>query len=788
MEDACQAILARLLRFGVFTPWTLWSNHVAALGGDGQRIEAEMSDRGETESRKLLGRLRDAMAQDQAGQERLNTITQLIASSMGREVCSIYLFRDEDTLELCATQGLNPDAVHQTRMRLGEGLVGRVARKGKIINTADAPSTKGFRYMPETGEEIYSSFLGVPVQRLGDMLGVLVVQSKEARSYSADEIYALEVVAMVLAEMTELGAFVGDGAALKARHQQTVLVKGTSGQEGTAEGRVWLHEPRVVVSNPIADDPERELARLDEAVEQLRVGVDKMLEVNQGGDKEQLEVLEAYRMFANSKGWRRRMDEDISLGLTAEAAVEKEQSLARTRMEQVTDSYLRERLADLDDLSNRLLRILTGQGRETWANMPANPILIARNIGPAELLEYGRSLKGIVLEEGSVGSHAAIVARALAIPLVVHARRITTEALNGDHILVDGERGVVHLRPDETVASSFRDKMAMQAEAQQRYASIRHRPAATKDGERIHLCMNAGLMADLPSLDGSGAEGVGLFRTELQFLIRNQMPKRTELAALYSRILDAAGGKRVVFRTLDIGSDKVLPYMKPTDEPNPALGWRAIRVGLDKPGVLRMQLQALIRGANGRPLSVMFPFIAQFDEYKAARIEVDKAIAREERLGHVLPETLDVGAMLETPSLAFSPQTFFDEVGFLSIGGNDLKQFFFAADRENERVRRRYDTLNVSFLGVIERIVERCAASGTPLSFCGEDAGRPIEALCLAAIGIRTLSMRPASIGPVKSLLMRSDLEEVRKIIWDARHRGEQSVRPTVMEYLRHAG
>jgi len=747
-----------------------------------------MPDGTESESRKLLRRLREVMAGSDAGQARLDKITHLIADSMGTEVCSVYLFRDAETLELCATEGLQAEAVHRTRMRLGEGLVGRVARTGRVVNTPNAPAMPGFRYMPETGEERYSSFLGIPIQRLGESLGVLVVQSRDAREFSADEVYALEVVAMVIAEMTELGAFVGEGAALSPLHQRPVLIRGISGQEGAAEGHVWLHEPRVVVTNPIADDPQRERDRLHEAVEELRVGVDKMLELSRGADKEQLQVLEAYRMFANSKGWMRRMEEDIARGLSAEAAVEKEQSLARARISQAQDAYLRERLSDLDDLSNRLLRILSGQGNDTGAEMPPDPILVARNIGPGDLLEYGRTLRGIVLEEGSVGSHAAIVARALAIPLVVRAGRITTEALNGDHVMIDGDQATVHLRPDDSVVTAFRDKIAMRAEAQQRYASIRDKPAQTLDGQTVALHMNAGLMADLPSLEGSGAEGVGLFRTELQFLVRNKMPRRSELSALYARVLDAAKGKRVVFRTLDIGSDKVLPYMKPTDEPNPALGWRAIRVGLDKPGVMRMQLQALIRAANGRPLTIMFPFIAQFEEYRAARAEVDKTIAREKRLGHALPESLEIGAMLETPSLAFAPQKFFDEVGFLSIGGNDLKQFFFAADRENERVRRRYDTLNVSFLSLIERIVERCEKSGTPLSFCGEDAGRPIEALCLAAIGIRTLSMRPASIGPVKSLLRRTDLGEVRKVIWDARHRGDQSVRDAVMEYLRTQG
>ena len=744
-----------------------------------------MTETFKTDSRQMLRRLRGVMAEDAGGQTRLDQITRLIAEEMQIEVCSIYLFRDEDTLELCATEGLKPEAVHQTRMRLGEGLVGRVARTGEVINTDDAPAAPGFRFMAETGEEAYSSFLGVLIQRLGEKLGVLVVQSKQDRLFSEEEVYAVEVVAMVLAEMAELGAFVGEGAAMSALHSQPVMFRGGCGQEGHAQGHVWLHEPRVVVTNPIAEDPAHELERLHAAVDSLRVGVDRMLNSAQGGERDHLDVLETYRMFANSKGWMRRMEANIDSGLSAEAAVEKEQSAARARMGQVADAYLRERLHDLDDLSNRLLRILTGQGQETGAEMPPDPILVARNIGPAELLDYGRSLKGVVLEEGAVGSHAAIVARALAIPLVIHAGRITTEALNGDLILVDGDQGIAHLRPSETVVAAFSDKMAMQAQAQERYASVRDKPAETRCGARVKLKMNAGLMADLPSLESSGAEGVGLFRTELQFLIRNYMPKRAELSELYSRVMDAAAGQRVVFRTLDIGSDKVLPYMKPTDEPNPAMGWRAVRVGLDKPGVMRMQLQALIRGAKGRPLTVMFPFIAQRDEFTAARAEMDKALARERILGHPIPERIEVGAMLETPAMAFASDDFYAEVDFISVGGNDLKQFFFAADRENERVRRRYDTLNVSFLNFLEGIVYRCAMLDTPLSFCGEDAGRPVEAACLAAIGFRTLSMRPASIGPVKSLLRSIHLGELRDVIHAERAKGKQSVRDAATEYLR---
>ena len=738
-----------------------------------------------TNPRDLLRRLRETMAEDTGGQVRLDRIVTLVSDAMQAEVCSIYLRRDRQTLELCATEGLKPEAVHQTRMRFGEGLVGRVAKDARPINVSDAPGTKGFRYMPETGEELYNSMLAVPIQRLGEVLGVLVVQNKDAREYHDDEVSALEVVAMVIAEMKELGAFVDEGEALAAPHQRPQLITGLIAQEGSAQGVVLLHDPKIVISNLVADDPEKEKERLREAMDQLRGSVDYLLSANRRSGSEQDDVLQAYRMFANSKGWNNRLEASIDSGLTAELAVEKEQSATRARMERVPDPYLRERLHDLADLSNRLLRLLTGQGRQPTDAIPKNAVLVAENIGPAELLEYGKNLKAVVLEEGSVGSHAAIIARAWAIPMIIHAKPIIREALNDDPILVDGDSGVVHLRPAEDVKKAFTDKMAMLTKAQERYATIRDKPATTLDGTTIKLQMNAGLLVDLPSLESSGAEGVGLFRTELQFLMRNAVPKRNELVDIYSRVMDSAKGLPVTFRTLDIGSDKVASYMNPSDEPNPAMGWRAIRLGLEKQGIMKMQIQALIRAANGRPLKVMFPFIAQYTEFNDAKELLYRVLDSEGKLGHKLPSDLKVGAMLETPSLAFSPEKFYEDTDFISIGGNDLKQFFYAADRENERVRKRYDTLNVSFLSLIEMIANRCDSVGTPLSFCGEDAGRPIEALCFAAMGLRELSMRPASVGPVKNMLINSDLNEARDVINAARVSGEQSVRGQLMDWLK---
>lgn len=739
------------------------------------------------DSRILLTRLRETLAEAGEGQERLNRIVRVIAESLATEVCSVYLRRDENVLELCASQGLKPESVHLTRLRFGQGLVGRIALTATPLSTRDAQRTPGFRYMPETGEEIYSSFLGVPIQRLGEVLGVLVVQSRDQREYSDDTVYALEVVAMVLAEMAELGAFIGPGPMeIAEQHKRPFFVQGLSGQEGVAEGHVLLHEPQVVVSQPITDDPLHERARLHAAIDRLRAEVDEMLGADYLRTKgEHHDVLQAYRMFARDKGWVRRLEASIDSGLTAEVAVEKEQTATRARMNRTHDPYMRERLHDLDDLSNRLLRLLSGADQTNGREIPEDAILVARNIGPGELLDYGRRLKGVVLEEGSVGSHAAVVARALAIPLVIHATRITREAKNGDHILVDGDLGIVHLRPEDSVAAAFREKIDMRAEAQQAYAALRDKPAMTRDGAHIKLMMNAGLMADLPSLPKCGAHGVGLFRTELQFLIRSTVPRRADLAALYSRIFDSAGDRPVVFRTLDIGSDKVLPYMKRDDEPNPALGWRAIRVGLDRPGILRMQVQALIRGAKGRPLTLMFPFVAEPDEFHRARDCVLSVLAREEALGHTVPISVEVGAMLETPSLGFAPDRFFEAVDFLSIGGNDLKQFFFAADRENERVRRRYDMLSSCFLSFIEYLVQRAEDHATPLSYCGEDAGRPMEAVALAALGLRSLSMRAASIGPVKAALRAVDLGEVREVIDSVRRSGATSIRPSLENLFR---
>lgn len=715
-------------------------------------------------SRAMLRRLRQVMAEPGDGQERLDSIVDVIASAMNAEVCSIYLRRAERVLELCATKGLRPEAVHRTRLRVGQGLVGLIAERAEPYFTKDAPNEPGFEYRPETGEEIYTSFCGVPIQRLGRIMGVLVVQSAEQRDFGEDEIDALEVIAMVIAEMAESGQIVGgEGVTLGRRLPQTY--NGVAASEGVAVGVVHLHEPKPAIAQPFTDDVDKELVRLEAAMTGLRDEVDRMLHAELAeAPGEYRDVIEAYRMFAHDKGWLRRLNEAVASGVVAEVAVERVQSEARARMSRADNPYLRDRLHDLDDLANRLLRQLSGGGA---SEIPQGAILVARQIGPGELLDHSGQIRAVVLEEGGVGSHASIVARALEIPMVVGADRIVADAENGDDLVVNGNVGAAYLRPDDSVLEAFTLQIADQEAARRRHEAIRDLPAETKDGRRISLKINAGILADLPQLFESGAEGVGLYRTELQFLIRATMPTRTDLATVYGRVLDAAKGAPVVFRTVDIGSDKVLPYIKRPVEENPALGWRAIRVGLDKPHILKMQFQALLRGAGARPLTVMFPFVADESEFYVARDLLWESRDWLQARGYTTADEISIGAMLETPSLAYASDRFFEEADFISIGGNDLMQLFFAADRGNEQVRRRYDPMHPAFLKFLRLIVERCRKGGADLSFCGEAAGRPIMALALAALGVETLSMRPVAVGAVKQMLRSADLSAAAAFLED---------------------
>jgi phosphotransferase system, enzyme I, PtsP len=719
--------------------------------------------------RVLLRRLREVMAEPVSAQERLDKIVVLIAANMVAEVCSVYVLRVDATLELYATEGLNREAVHHTVMRSDEGLVGLVAGEASAVNLSDAQAHPAFSYRPETGEEIYHSFLGVPILRAGNTLGVLVVQNRARRTYSEEEVEALQTTAMVLAEMIasgELAALAQPGAEPAVR--RSLQLQGAVLNEGIALGHVVLHEPRVIITNFIADNVSKERARLEAAIAALRADLDAMLEhgdVAEGG--EHREVLEAYRMFAHDRGWVHKLEEAVLTGLTAEAAVERVQSDTRARMLRQTDPYLRERLHDLDDLANRLLRQLLGRDHApAREHLPENAIIVARSMGPAALLDYDRKrLRALVLEEGGPTSHVAIIARALGIAAVGEVNNAIGFVDSGDAVIVDGTTGEVHIRPSPDLEASYIERVRVRARRQLQYQALRDKPCVTRDGVKISLFLNAGLLVDLPHVEETGASGIGLFRTELQFMVAGQFPRTGEQLSLYRSVLDAAAGRPVTFRTLDVGGDKVLPYMRIVEEENPALGWRAIRLGLDRPALLRSQIRALLRAASGRNLRLMFPMIAAVREFDEAKELVERELTYLRRHNHRLPERVEVGTMVEVPSLLYQLDELLERVDFLSVGSNDLAQFLFAADRGNPRVSTRFDELSVPMLRALRGIAERGQAHGKPVTLCGEMASRTVGALALIALGYRSLSLVPSAVGPVKAMALELDVGKAETLV-----------------------
>ena len=719
--------------------------------------------------RVLLRRLREVMAEPVSAQDRLNKVVVLIAANMVAEVCSVYVLRVDSTLELYATEGLKSEAVHETVLKSDEGLVGLVATEASPINMSDAQSHPAFSFRPETGEEIYHSFLGVPILRAGNTLGVLVVQNRARRTYTEEEEEALQTTAMVLAEMIasgELSTLARPGAEPAARH--SLNIEGVALSDGIALGHVVLHEPRVVITNVIADDVQKELKRLDSAIATFRADLDRMLEhgdVADGG--EHRDVLEAYRSFGYDQGWLHKMREAVMTGLTAEAGVERVQSDTRARMLRASDPYLRDRLHDLDDLANRLMRVLMGKDHApSREHLPENAILVARSMGPAALLDYDRKrVRGLVLEEGGATSHVAIVARALGIPTVGEIANATGLVEPGDAIIVDGTSATVHMRPPPDIESAYGERVKLRARRQAQYHALRDRACTTKDGHKIALMINAGLMIDLPHIEDTGASGIGLFRTELQFMVADTLPRVGEQLSLYRAVLDAADKRPVTFRTLDIGGDKVLPYMRNVEEENPALGWRAIRLGLDRPGLLRSQVRALLRAASGRGLRLMFPMIAMVEEFDKAKALVEIELTHLRRHGHQLPERVEIGTMVEVPSLLFQLDELLTRVDFLSVGSIDLMQFLYAADRGNSRVASRFDILSAPMLRALKDVADKGKKHGKPVALCGEMASQPIGALALTILGYRSFSLSPSMVGPVKALLLDLDCRKGEEAI-----------------------
>ena len=716
-----------------------------------------------TSAREILTGLHDVMASRSGAQAKLNKVVKIIGEAMASEVCSIYLLRD-GALELFATVGLNQSAVHVTKLAMGEGLVGTIAQNVEILNLDEATRHPEFAYRPETGEEMYHSFAGVPIVRRERAIGVLAVQHAESRAYDDVEIEALQTVAMVLAELIAAAGLVdkpGSGEDA-GRDQGSARLAGLKLVLGMARGTAVYHQPRILIEHTVAEDTEAERHRVYSAFRKMREQIDTMTrEAEFGTTGEHHEILETYKMFAYDEGWSRRINEAIDSGLTAEAAIERVQQRTRMRMRDIDDPLLAERMHDLDDLANRLLRIVSGQlGTAAQMGLRDDAILIARNLGPAELLEYDRrKLKGVILEEGSLTAHVTIVARAMGVPMIGRIRDVRRMIGEGDELLVDGDEGLVHVRPTAAVEDAFKAKLKIKQKQRAEFAAFKNLPSVTRDGQRLTVAINAGLRDDVEALDMTGADAIGLFRTEFQFLVSATLPRREAQYRLYKAVLEAAGGRLVVFRTLDIGGDKALPYLRSNgaDEENPAMGWRALRLSLDRSALMKAQARALLEAGAGREIHIMFPMVSEPWEFDAAHALVEEQREWLHSRRKPGPYKINYGAMLEVPALAECLDTLLPKLDFLSIGTNDLTQFLFAADRSNPRLAERYDWLSPAILRFLRRVVRQCQEARVPVAVCGEMGGRPLEAMALIGLGIRRLSITPAAVGPIKAMVRSLD-------------------------------
>ncbi len=722
-------------------------------------------------ARQILTHLHEVMAARTHAQHKLDRVVKIIAQSLDSEVCSIYLLRD-GALELYATEGLNPDAVHVTRLGVGQGLTGTIAKNVETLNLAEAKAHPEFLYRPETGEEKFHSFAGVPIIYRERAVGVLCVQHVDPRRYEDVEIEALQTTAMVMSELIAHNELVDeeDARGLGEAHSGPQIIGGLTLAKGLGAGQAVFHKPRVTITQVVAEDIEAERQRVYRAFDRMREQIDAMASqvefgaTAKGGEHE--EVLATYKMFAYDEGWGRRINEAIDSGLTAEAAIERVQQHTRMRMREIDDPLLADRMHDLEDLSNRLLRIVAGQlGTAATQGLRRDTILLARNLGPAELLEYDRRrLKGVVLEEGSLTAHVVIVARAMGVPVLGRARGILSQVSDGDLLLLDADSGRVTLRPSPQMEQAFDARFVKSRERQAAYAELREVEPFTRCGQRITVNINAGLRDDVSALQLTGADGIGLFRTEFQFLVSATLPQRERQTRLYKDVLDAAGDKPVVFRTVDIGGDKAVPYLNSgtgMDEENPALGWRALRLALEREGLLKVQARALLEAAAGRTLNVMFPMVSEPWEFEAARAMFEEQADFLRQRRKLTPETIRYGAMLEVPALAEVLDQLLPQLSFLSVGTNDLTQFLFAADRANPKLATRYDWLSPAILRFLNRVAQNVVGHQVDLAVCGEMGGRRLEALALLGLGYRRLSITPVSVGPIKELVRKVDLDEL---------------------------
>jgi phosphotransferase system enzyme I (PtsP) len=724
---------------------------------------------GETNKNFALSVIKRIYAEANADQsaEKLNQIIKIITEETKASLAEIYIKADDVTLE-CVAIGREdkiPPAV-----RVGYGVIGKAGANNR---TSFAKAGNIFK-------------IASPLRRWNKPVGVLALTFPKPHDYDETEVEALETVCLFLSEIVaseEMDQYIKKVIKSRGIVSKDHL-KGVVINAGYGLGNIVVHHRRKAVTQVFAKDKDLELKNLEIARQKMNEDLEAKFsqESLQGGDH--VEILDAYRMIANDKGWYKRIIGHIDSGMTAEAAVEQAYSEMWARLSGAADAYLKERLHDLRDIADRLRLYLSGEDCNSDTNNYDDIVIIATSMGPADLMDYDyKKIRALIIEECTPTMHVAIVAKALNVPVIAKIEGLFKDVKEGELMAVDGFSGSVYINPPKDIVARISAKLEAKKKELEQIQKLKNLPCKTKDKERINLYLNIGMDFDIEYIKSTNCDGVGLYRTEIPFMSSTEMPDINKQVACYKKLFDAAGNKKVIFRSLDVGSDKLLPYWKNIDEENPAIGWRSIRITLDRRAILRKQMRAFIRAASDKELYVMFPMISDLDEFLDAKETFDFAYEREKKEGYPLPKKVHLGLMIEVPSVVFQLREILKHCDFISVGTNDLYQFYFACDRGNSRLTGRYDVLSAPFLNLMKKIIKEANAANVTCSVCGEMASNPIDAMALIGLGLRNLSVSSAAYGKVKAMIRSMNVKEVEDYINNILSTSRKTVRPQLTAY-----
>ncbi len=741
----------------------------------------------------LLADVAEIVSRSHDLQETLANVTDLVSKRLDADVCSIYTVdAGQEKLLLASTMGLSPDAVGHVAMRIGEGLVGMAAERGEPIAIDDAQAHPNFRYFPETGEERFRSLLAAPLIVQGAVIGVIAIQTVEARRFDEPDVELLQTCASLLAPVVinaqllalmatpveTRGSVVarlkdvramrlrGDSSRPKgARAEKNVTLRGLATARGVAIGPIFRMDKPVDLDRMSYEpnsDVAQEHAGFKVAMGEARREIEDMRDiVRERFGPEFAAVFHAQIQILEDKGFVENVDQAIDTTGNAREALRDVLDTYRSTFERIEDPYFRERGTDIADVGNRVMERLLGM-RDKLDPMKRGSVVVVDQLLPAIFAELEMDkVSAIVAEHGGQTSHGVIFARTLEIPAVTGATGLLEEARDGELAIVDGATGTIYLSPDDALTREFEKAQHNYEVAVEHLDAMRERPAETLDGRRVKLSANAGLLADLRLVDKHGAEGVGLFRTELLALAHRGFPSEEEQEQLYTRVAQTLDPRIVTFRTLDLGGDKGIPNIGLDDEENPQLGCRSIRLTLENRQHFHAQLRAILRASTLGNLRLLLPMIGSLSELREAKAVIDEVRFDLEREGSRFDRELEVGIMIEVPSAAITAPVFAAECDFFSIGTNDLTQYTLAVDRGNERVAHLYDSLHPAVLQLIQMTVRAANDAGIPVSVCGEMATNPLAVPILVGLGLGELSGTPASIPVVKEIIRALDSAEV---------------------------